>query len=255
MGWEARPGMRHPLQTEFTGERVVIVGTGEWGATAFEYFSYDSPHEIVAFSAEAAFIKSDTYCGLPVVPLEQLAKAYPPDQYSAFVAVSDIQLNRVRRRLFDTVKAAGFRCVSYVSSHTFMLRNVEIGENTFVQENAALEYMVRLGDNVSLGAGTCVGHSSVIEDDCYLGPHAAVSGNSRVGRGSFLGVNSCVADGVFVGEDCVIGAGAVVLKDTKPRQVYVGNPARPTGRDSFAAFGVTSATSDKPHQTVVNLSS
>jgi sugar O-acyltransferase (sialic acid O-acetyltransferase NeuD family) len=240
MGWEARPGMRHPLQTEFTGERVVIVGTGEWGATAFEYFSYDSPHEIVAFSAEAAFIKSDTYCGLPVVPLEQLAKAYPPDQYSAFVAVSDIQLNRVRRRLFDTVKAAGFRCVSYVSSHTFMLRNVEIGENTFVQENAALEYMVRLGDN------------SVIEDDCYLGPHAAVSGNSRVGRGSFLGVNSCVADGVFVGEDCVIGAGAVVLKDTKPRQVYVGNPARPTGRDSFAAFGVTS---DKSHQTVVKLSS
>jgi sugar O-acyltransferase (sialic acid O-acetyltransferase NeuD family) len=237
---EERRGMRHPLQAESTGERVVIVGTGEWGATAFEYFGYDSPHEVVAFSAEAPFITGDVYCGLPVVPFDELATAYPAADYRAFVAVSDIQLNRVRRRLYDAVRAAGFHCVSYVSSHSFVLRNAEIGENTFVQENAALEYGVRLGDNVSLGAGTCVGHSSVIEDDCYLGPHAVVSGNSRVGRGSFLGVNCCVADGVFVGEDCVIGAGAVVLKDTKPRQVYVGNPARPTGRDSFDAFGVTS---------------
>ena len=34
------------------------------------------------------------------------------------------------------------------------------------------------------------------------------------------------------------GAGAVVVKDTDSRQVYVGNPARATGRDSFSAFNV-----------------
>jgi sugar O-acyltransferase (sialic acid O-acetyltransferase NeuD family) len=257
MGWESRRGARHPLQAGAKDERVVIIGTGEWGATAFEYFNYDSPYEVVAFSAEAAFITSDVYCGLPVVPFGELAQAYPPAEFRAFVAVSDIQLNRVRRRLFQAVKAAGFDCVSYVSSHAFALHNVEIGENTFVHENAALEFMVRVGDNVSIGCGTCIGHSSVIEDDCFAGPHVAVCGYSKVGRGSFLGANSCVADGVAVAEDCIIGAGAVVLKDTKPRQVYVGSPARPTGRDSFDVAGVAPGApeSDKMHQTMAKLSS
>ena len=229
---ESVRGKRHPLQAS-KGERVVIVGTGEWGATAFEYFNYDSPHEVVAFSAEAPFITSDTYYGLPVVPLEELARSYPPDECQAFVAASTIELNRVRRRLYDSVKAAGFECVSYISSHAFALHNAEVGESVFVQENAALEFMTRVGNNVLLGCGVCVGHSSVIEDDCFAGPHATVCGGCRVGRGTFLGANSCIAHGVSVAEECIIGAGAVVLKDTEPGQVYVGNPARPTGRSSF----------------------
>lgn len=54
-------------------------------------------------------------------------------------------------------------------------------------------------------------------------------------------MNSCIRDGLSLGEECVIGAGAVVVKDTESRGVYVGNPARPNGRDSRATFGVESS--------------
>jgi sugar O-acyltransferase (sialic acid O-acetyltransferase NeuD family) len=231
----------HSWPAQSRGERVVIVGTGEWGAIALQYFRYDSPHEVVAFSAEAPFITDDVYCGLPVVPFEELARAYPPDEYRAFVAVSEVQLNRVRRRLYDGVKAAGFDCVSCVSSRTFILRTAEIGENVFIQENAAVEHGARVGDNVFLGSGVCVGHGSVLEDDCYVGPHVTICGGCTVGRGSFLGANSCIAHCLALAEESIIGAGAVVLRDTKPRQAYVGNPARPASRDSFEAFGAISA--------------
>jgi len=231
-------GKRHPLQEQSAGQRVVIVGTGEWAAMALEYFHRDSPYEVVAFSAEAPYAEDGSYCGLPVVPLDQLAAEYPPSEYKAFVAVSLTQLSRLRRRLYNTVQAAGFDCVSYVSSDAFVLASAEIGQNVFVFEKATLEFRVRVGDNVFLGCGTCVGHSTVIEDDCWSGPNATVCGWARVGRGCFLGAGSCVIGGVTVGEDCVVGAGAVLLRDTKPRQVYVGNPARPTGRDSFDVFGV-----------------
>jgi sugar O-acyltransferase (sialic acid O-acetyltransferase NeuD family) len=241
MGRGASAGARHPLQSVSKGERVVIVGTGETGAVAFEYFSYDTPHEVVAFSAETHLITSDTYYGLPVVPLEELAKTYPPAEHRTFVAVSMIKLNRVRRRLYDVVKTAGFDCISYVSSHAFVMPTAEIGENTFVQENVALQHKVRVGDNVFLGSGTCVGHSAVIGDDCFTAPHVTVCGFTKVGRSSFLGADSCIADCLSVGEDCIISAGAVVLKSTKPRQVYIGNPARPVGRDSFETFDVTLA--------------
>jgi sugar O-acyltransferase (sialic acid O-acetyltransferase NeuD family) len=229
------------LPGQSRGERVVIVGTGEWGAIALQYFRYDSPHEVVAFSAEAPFITDDIYCGLPVVPFEELARAYPPDEYRAFVAVSEVELNRVRRRLYDGVKAAGFDCVSCVSSRTFILRTAEIGENVFIQENAAVEHGARVGDNVFLGSGVCVGHGSVLEDDCYVGPHVTICGGCTVGRGSFLGANSCIAHCLALAEESIIAAGAVVLRDTKPRQLYAGNPARPASGDSFAAFGAIAA--------------
>jgi sugar O-acyltransferase (sialic acid O-acetyltransferase NeuD family) len=221
-------------------ERVVIVGTAETASVAFDFFRYDSPHEVVAFSAESAFMTADVYRGLPVVPFEELAESYPPAEYRAFVAVSMTQLNRVRRRLYDAVKAAGFDCVSYVSSHAFVLPTAEIGENVYVQENASVQPGARIGDNVFIGSGSCVGHSSVIEDDVFTGPDVTICGFVTVGRSSFVGASSCIADSLTVAQDCVIGAGAVVLKDTEPGHVYLGNPARRASRDrdSYATAGV-----------------
>jgi sugar O-acyltransferase (sialic acid O-acetyltransferase NeuD family) len=228
--------MRHPLQEMSKGERIVIVGNGENGAIAYECFQQDSPHEVVAFSADAQYIGSDVYCGLPVVPFDQLARAYPPEHHKVYIAISATALNRVRRRMFDSAKAAGYGCVSYVSSCAFAMGSVEVGENVFVQENVSLQRMARIGDNVFIGSGTCIGHSSVIEDDCYFGPGATVCGNCTVGRSSFIGANSCIAHSLSVAEDCVIAAGAIIHKDTKPRQVYIGNPARPTGLGSFDPY-------------------
>ena len=71
---------QHPLQGTTDSHRIVIVGTGEWAGTVHECLSHDSPHEVVAFSAEAPFIESGTLRGLPVVPLDELARAYPPQE-------------------------------------------------------------------------------------------------------------------------------------------------------------------------------
>jgi sugar O-acyltransferase (sialic acid O-acetyltransferase NeuD family) len=229
------------MQKEPEGQRVVIVGTGENGAIAYEYFSSHSPHEVVAFTAESPFITDDVYCGLPVVPFEKLGEAYPPDVFRAFIAVSDIKLNRVRSRLYKAVKDAGFSCVSCISDRAFVLGSAQYGENLFAQEFTSLQHNVRIGANVFLSSGTCVGHSSTMEDDCYTGPHAVICGGVTIRRGTFLGANSCILEAVTVAEDCIIGAGAVVLKDTKPGQVYVGSPARPTGRDSFLTAGVAAS--------------
>ena len=101
-----------------------------------------------------------------------------------------------------------------------------------------MQHQVRVGDNVVLWSGNHIGHQTVIENDCFIASHVVISGFCTVGRGSYLGVNSSVNDQLSLAEDCVIGAGAVVVENTEPRQVYVGNPARATGRDSFAVFNV-----------------
>jgi sugar O-acyltransferase (sialic acid O-acetyltransferase NeuD family) len=220
------------------GRPVVIVGGGEQADIAYEYFTHDSPHEVVGFSVESEFLTGERLHGLPLVAFEEIASHFPPADTAAFVAISSTHLNRVRTRLFGAVKELGYGCVSYVSSHAFAWHNVEIGENTFVFENNVLQHDVKVGDNVILWSGNHVGHQTVIEDNCFVSSHVVISGFCRIGAGSFLGVNSTFGDNVEVGADCVVGAGAVVVKNLEPRGVYVGNPAKATGRDSFAAFGV-----------------
>ncbi len=218
--------------------RVVIVGLGETAEIAYEYFTHDSPHEIVAFSAEGAFIDRNVVFGLPVVPLEELAERFDPEAHRTFVAVSSTRLNRLRTRLYQSVKALGFDCVSYISSRAFVWHNVQIGQNVFIFENNVLQHLVQIGDNAVLWSGNHVGHRSRIEPNVFVSSHVVISGFCTVGDSSFLGVNSTLIDGVTIGHDAVVGAGAVVVRDLAPRGVYLGNPARASGRDSFKTFGV-----------------
>jgi sugar O-acyltransferase (sialic acid O-acetyltransferase NeuD family) len=209
------------------GGRLVIVGAGDQAAIAFEHFCHDSPYEVVAFSAEAGHGRGGGCHGLPLVPLAELARAFPPGRYLAFVAAGVPQPGQARTRLYATVKRAGYTCVSYISSRAFAVRSAQIGENTFVHDRAALQHGVRVGDNVVVGAGTCIGHSAVVADDCFVGQRVAVAGHCKIGRGCLLGANSCVDSDVTVADHCVLRPGTVVLKNTKPNVVYTGNPARP----------------------------
>lgn len=219
-------------------DRIVIVGAGEQGEIAWEYFTHDSPHEVVAFSVERAYMDGDSgYEGTPVVALEELAERYPPSEYKAFVALSSHQLNRVRARLYRRVKEMGYTCASYVSSRAFVWHNVKVGENCMIFEDNVLQHHVEVGDDVVLWSGNHVGHRTRIGDHCFVSSHCVISGYCEIGDYSFLGVNSCFGDNLKVARDNVVGAGAVVVKDTEARRVYVGNPAKPI-KDSFETFGV-----------------
>jgi sugar O-acyltransferase (sialic acid O-acetyltransferase NeuD family) len=229
----------HEAQSPSEAHRVVVVGAGEQADIAYEYFTHDSPHEVVAFAVEAKFRDEDEHSGLPVIDLEDMAERYPPGEHRAFVAIASQQLNRLRRRLFGAVKAQGYDCVSFVSPHAFVWHNVTIGENCLIFENNVLQHHVSVGDNCVLWSGNHVGHQTAIEEDVFMASHVVVSGYCRIGARSFVGVNSTFGDNVQIAADSVIGAGAVVVKTiAEPRGVHVGSPARATGRDAFATFGV-----------------
>lgn len=204
---------------------LVIIGNGEIAEMAFEYFDADSDREVAAFSIGAEYIESPTMRDRPVVALDGLTAAYPPDAFDAFVAIGDGQLNRLRRAHVDGVKAMGYRLASYVSSHAFVWRNVEIGENCFILEDNVLQPFTRVGANVTLWSGNHIGHRTVIEDDVFVASHVVVSGFCRIGARSFVGVNVSLAAHVEIAADNFLAMGAAVTKSTEPDGVYMGMPA------------------------------
>jgi len=221
-------------------KEIVIIGAGETAEIVHEYFAHDSPHTVVAFSVETEYRDSDKLRGLPVLPLEDLKEEYPPDLYSAFVAVSSTKLNRVRKRLYKKAKEMGYSFVSYVSSHAFVWHNVDIGENVFIFENNVIQHQCEIGDNVILWSGNHIGHQTEIQEGCFITSHVVISGFCDIGKNSFLGVNASIGDHISVGKDCVLGAGTVVHKDIDGGKVYVGNPAEALEATSYESMGVES---------------
>lgn len=221
-------------------KKLVIVGAGEFGEIAYEYFTEDSPYEVVAFAVESQYRDSGQIRGLPVVDFENMEKKYPPSDYEVFVAVTYVKLNRARRRLYLLCKEKGYTCASYVSSYSFFWKNAEIGENSFIFEDNTVQYHVKIGNNVIIWSGNHIGHRTVIEDDVWLTSHVVISGFCHIGRGSFIGVNASIGDNVTLAADVVLGAGAVTVKNLGQKAgVYIGSPAKlMEGRTAYAQFGV-----------------
>jgi sugar O-acyltransferase (sialic acid O-acetyltransferase NeuD family) len=220
-------------------KQLVIVGEGETALIAYEYFTHDSPYEVIAFTVEKNFIKKDSIYELPVLPFEDIENHYSPEQFEMFVAISSTQLNRLRTRLYRLAKQKGYKLASYISTSSFVWRNVEIGENCFIFENNTIQPFVKIGNNVVIWSGNHIGHNSIIKDNCFISSHVVISGFCEIGENCFLGVNSTIINNIKIAQDCFIGANVLIQKNTKEGYVYQQKSSTPVkGINSLRLFGV-----------------
>ena len=83
-----------------------------------------------------------------------------------------------------------------------------------------------IGNNVTLWSGNHIGHDATIEDHCFITSHVVVSGYVRVGTRSFIGVNATLRNSITIAPETLVGAGAVIMKDTKLKGVYMPERAK-----------------------------
>ena len=202
--------------------KLVLIGDSAFAEVAYEYFTHDSPYEVVGFAVERAFRRREELFGLPVVSFEEMEERFAPASHDFYAALVYTQGNALRRRLYEEAKAKGYRPASYVSSRAFVWKNVELGEHCFVFENNVVQPFVKLGSNVVLWSGNHIGHHSSIGDHCFVSSHVVVSGFVHIGESCFLGVNSTFANNLEVGCGCVVGAGALVLGNVGDGETVVG---------------------------------
>jgi len=200
---------------------LVLFGAGDIARLAHYYFTRDSEHDVVAFAVDAEYRNGDQFLGLPLIDFAEVTRAYPPDRFDMFVALSYARMNEVRAAKYGEVQALGYRMVSYVSSRCSWLTEEPIGQNCFILEDNTVQPMARIGNNVVLWSGNHVGHDSVIEDHCFISSHVVISGYVRVRSYCFLGVNATLRNSITIAPRTLIGAGAVISADTVEGGVYV----------------------------------
>lgn len=201
--------------------KIVIFGNGEIGELAEYYFRTDSVHDVVAFTADEEFIKGDTFCNLPLIGFKDIVKKYPPEEYKMFIGLSYTKMNKIRADKYYLAKDLGYELVSYVSSKCTFLSTNPVGDNCFILEDNTIQPFVKIGNNVTLWSGNHIGHESVIEDHCNITSHVVVSGHVHIHSYCFIGVNVSLRDNITIAPGTLIGAGAVIMKDTVEKGVYL----------------------------------
>ena len=208
-------------------KKLIVVGDSAFAEIAREYFDFDSSFEVVAFSVERAFLKHNELHGLPVVPFEEIESLFDPATHYVYVATVYTQLNRLRTRLANSAKKKGYQLASYVSSRSFVWRNVKVGEHCFIFEDNTVQPFVQIGSNVVLWSGNHIGHHSTIQNNCFISSHVVISGFCDIGENSFIGVNATVANNVSVGKDNWIGPNTTIMKSTESGALYKSDQPEP----------------------------
>ena len=199
---------------------LVIFGTRQIAEVCSFYFERDSEYRVAAFTVDGAFLEADSFRERPVVPFDEVARRFPPADHDLFVAVGYAKMNRLRAEKAAAAQALGYRLARYVSSKAITWPGLEIGDNSFVMEANVIQPFASIGSDTILWSGNHIGHHARIGDHCFLASHVVVSGGVEVGDHCFIGVNATLRDGIKIAPRCLIGAGALIVKDTKPDEVY-----------------------------------
>ena len=218
--------------------KLILFGDSAFAEIAYEYFTYDSSYEVVAFTVDEAYLRKDSLFGLPIVPFEKVEELFSPKTHHMHIALVYNKLNRIRKEKYKEAKRKGYQLANYISSRAFVWRNVTMGDNIFIFEDNTIQPFVKLGSNIVLWSGNHIGHHSTIGSHNFISSHVVISGFVELGEACFLGVNVTIGNNMSIGEDSLIGAGGLITKSIPKGSFVFGNRTLPSDFSTYKRFGI-----------------
>jgi carbonic anhydrase/acetyltransferase-like protein (isoleucine patch superfamily) len=124
---------------------------------------------------------------------------------------------------------------TYLAENATIIGDVVIGKDCSIWFNTVLRgdvNSIRIGNRVNIQDGSVLHtlyQKSVVEigDDVSVGHNVVVHG-AKIGNGALIGMGSVVLDHAVIGEGAIIAAGSVVLSgaQVEPGSIYAGVPAK-----------------------------
>ena len=200
-------------------EKVILWGTGKIAEVVHFYLTEDSEYEVCAFCVDKEYKERDDFRGLPVECFEEIEKKYSPTEYKMCIPIGYVSMNRIRAEKYYAAKKKGYSFITYISSKATYY-GTPVGENTIIFENNVIQPFTKIGSNTILWSGNHIGHHTEVGNHCFIASQVVISGGVKIKDYCFFGVNATVRDSVVVEKENLIGAGAVILHDTKEKEVY-----------------------------------
>ena len=215
---------------------IIIFGTGEFAQEIFQYIEKFSKLKVVAFTIHKEFIKEKKLYEKPIIPFEEIENNYSPNEVSMIICIGFSKMNKKRERVFLEVKKKNYKLENFIHPSNYIWDELEIGENCIILENNVIRPHVKIGNNVIIENNNVISHHCIIKDNCYITSQAIVAGHVTIESNCFLGINCTIRNRIKIEKESLIGAGAVILKNTKEKEVYSANTVILSGKSDELDF-------------------
>jgi sugar O-acyltransferase (sialic acid O-acetyltransferase NeuD family) len=201
-------------------EKVVLFGTSAGTRTTHFALSRDPAYEVVAFTVDRDYIREKEFCGLPVLPFEDIQTLRPPDTHKMMVAIYASRMNQTRAEKYSQAKRKGYTLITYIHPRAVVAPGVAVGDNCFISEGAICRPYLKIENDVFVMPGAILGHDTVVGEHCFIGNGAVVMGMVTLEPNCFIGPNATILENLTVGRESLIGGGVVLQESTKEKEVW-----------------------------------
>lgn len=136
--------------------------------------------------------------------LSAVSSLKAPSEATAFVIWNEDFLSFRRLELMGEFKARGYKMPALLCKGALISESVRIGENVSIGAGAVIGPDCQIGMNAHIGQGALLGAK------VQVGKSAWVAGGVQMGMGSTLGAHSVIGQGVIVADGVSIGRQAVL---------------------------------------------
>ena len=205
-------------------KNIVIFGATDFGRLMQYYFKKDDPaREVVAFTNDRAYMTSQKYCGLPLIPFEELSAHYPPDGFDVLIAIGNKHMGDIRKSIFQKLKQNGYCIASFIHS-SCSIHSEDLGEGNILLENCLVYPFAKIGSGNLLWDHVLISHDCVVGDFNTFSSYADLCGYVTIGSNGYYGKHCVIQEHADIADYTLIGANALAKGKTQPYQVVV--PAR-----------------------------
>jgi UDP-perosamine 4-acetyltransferase len=213
---------RHGIEGGVSGPPVVVLGTGGHASVVIG-LARRAGREVKGCAGPDTPVFPASFC--PHLGSDSALEGLDRNDVELAMGVGSTGDAALRRRLFETWKARGFRFAVLVDPTAFVAGHVDMAEGVQVMARAAIQVFAALGANAIVNTGAIVEHHCRIGAHVHVAPGAVVCGAAVIEDGAHVGANATVLQGVRVAEGSVIGAGAVAVRDVPAHATVKGIPA------------------------------
>lgn len=209
---------------------VVVYGSRQLSAMLFHDAVKHPTFKIACFAADRPYIsEGGIFLGLPHVDFATVNETYPPAEYDLIAMISGYDYMRSRELMYHRAKERGYVLRNYVSASCEIAADVLMGENNTIFGQTHIGFGGVMGNCNTVRHQTYLGHEFVMGSFNVITPDCRIGGNCVIGDSCYIGLGSTVKNSVTIADETLVGAGAVVIKDTEPASINVGNPSRILG--------------------------
>ena len=211
--------------------KIFLIGANNYAVELRHEIEQETSCRIEAYVTYRSYKTQDFLDGIPVIAFEEISQLYPIETIFVIIVIGYTQMNSIREKVYNDCLQYGYTVCSYLSPKANIYSS-EIGEGSIVRTGSHIGVNVKLGKCCIINQGVTLTHDIIVDDFCFFGARSVFGGQSTIGSHCFFGLNCTVKNRLSIAERTLVGAGSLLLRDSEPEGVYVGNPARKLDKSS-----------------------